>query len=158
MKRTAIRKTMKEPKHQSRTFRINYKYDNPEDEWVKHLSFRPSAAPKDDMRWRLPNELNHIFTNPRIDKTPLVITNDKVNHDFFHEHIHEGRVLCLLVKCRKREDDLDLWDRCFGSFSKPKSVLGWLECLEVSAPIKPYLDELVSYLREVKNRQIGVEK
>lgn len=65
-------------------------------------------------------EINHIFSQPRRDLVPVLITLSKINHDTYHQRIQEGRVLCLLVKFIKGEQDLELWDKAFG-----KSVEGW---------------------------------
>lgn len=80
------------------------------------------------MRARMPAELNHIFTNPRRDVTAAVITLSKLSHDWFHANIKVGRMLCMLVKFRKGEADVELWDLAYGK--RAISLLSEPECLD----------------------------
>lgn len=90
-----------------------YKERFPEDEWRTILGITQPAADDDPRRW-MPNEINHIWTNPRRHVVPCIITLSKINHDFFHRNLDVGRMLSMLVKCSKGEADLELWNKAFG--------------------------------------------
>ncbi len=150
LKRSPMRATRKVPRFQDPGFRRDYKEANPDDEWNQWLGFSIPTGP-DDSRWFMPNELNHLATNPRRDALPFVITLSKRHHDWFHENINAGRVLCLLVKCRKGEDDLAGWNKALG-----KNVLGWVKCLDFWNAdyhwMLAYRDELLVRLLELERR------
>lgn len=144
-----MKRTRKAPKHHDLQARDGYRMCNPYDEWDLWLDFCPEdvePVAADDMRRRMPNELNHIMTNPRVDRAPLLITLSKTSHDFFHANLQEGRVLCLLVKFIKGEQDLELWNKAFG-----KSVEGWARNRDFSSGhwCYPYWKKLLGWFDEL---------
>lgn len=93
--------------------------------------------------WDRPGEVNHIWSNhQRPDVETNLITLCRPVHLWFHAHLPEGRVLCLLAKVRKGEFDADVMHEVSG-----KHVLGWAEGLKFSGWLEQRRQEL---LREAK--------
>ena len=169
LKRSWMRRTRRTPRHQSPSLRRAYMEANPENEWKKYLGFTFAVEPdasdprqSRDARLDMPDELNHLFTNPRRDLIPLVIRLTKIDHDWFHDHIDAGRVLCMVAKFRKGEADVALWSVAAGSKDKPRPIHSWVESLDFTAPedrwLLRYRDELLVRLLELERIAVSCPK
>ncbi len=128
LRRSAMKRTRKTPRHQDPDFRREYKLRNREDEWTRRLGIKLGLNIKLEGEW--PEECNHIWTAPRRDGLPYIITLSKRHHLWFHAHIDAGRVLSMLVKCLKEEADIAAWGVAAGSASKPRPIRSWVESLD----------------------------
>ena len=137
------------PMHHHKPTRDAYKAENPRDEWDEHL-FIPERGQYPILSQMFPNEVNHIFTNPKRDKWPILITLSKLNHDWFHANIQAGRILCLLVKCLKGEADLELWNLAYG---KNVAALPILAAAGLDGWMRPYSDRLQVELQKLEQRK-----
>ncbi len=130
MKRSPMRRARKNRRRiKQPDERAAYREAWPHDEWDLILGFEPPIdVLASDMRRFMAPELNHLWTNPRRHLVPCIITLSKINHDWFHENIDIGRMLCMLVKLRKGEADLALWRKCYGK--NVETVLDEPRCLD----------------------------
>jgi hypothetical protein len=124
--------------------RAAYRKRFPHDEWEEVLRFvTPGKIDPDDIRLDMPNECNHIFTAPRRHVVPCIITLSKFSHDWFHANILVGRMLCILVKLRKGEHDIDLWRKAYGK--NVESLCDHEACKE--PPYRAFRNEVLGRLR-----------
>ena len=93
------------------------------------------------------HEINHLNTNPRWDLWSNLIRLSWITHRWFHAHLNEGRILCLLAKaekCRRlgdpREFDLGELEIC-----RP-NLAGWVESVELEPLIEPYRERLLELI------------
>jgi len=94
------------------------------------------------------SEINHIFRRLS-DHTSNIIHLSAEAHRWFHLYPADGRILCLLVKARKKElDSLQL------KLASGIWVSGWLETANPRLDwIGMYRDELRQHLAEIENEQ-----
>jgi hypothetical protein len=144
LKRTAMKRTRKTPRHQNPELRQAYREANADDEWSKYLpGIEVWVGRPVDMTAIMGVELNHIFK--RRDDVSNFMMLSAYHHRFFHRHIQCGRVLCMLVKCLKGEADVAFWTQASG-----KQVVSWVESLgDLWLPgdwMRPYWKQLVDLL------------
>ena len=133
--------------HKQPDERLAYRDSNPMDEWNEWLGFAPLVKiAAYDYRLSMPLECNHLFTSPRRHVVPCIIMLSKINHDWFHENIAVGRMLCMVVKCRKGEADLDMWNRCYGK--NVESILDEPGCLDER--YAAFRSECIERLKQLK--------
>lgn len=96
-----------------------------------------------------PSEINHIFSvHRRWDLLSNIIHLSNPIHTWFHRWPIEGRILCMLVKARKKELDPDEIKKASGF-----NPLGWLESVRDETRLEwigPYADELDELLQEME--------
>jgi len=74
---------------------------------------------------------NHIFSlNQRPDFEANLISLTRESHDWFHAHLREGRVLCVLSKLKKSERRGEVFDIEAINKAAGKSVLGTIDGYE----------------------------
>ncbi len=101
-------------KHEDIQLRRDYATLNTVDEWEYQLRVRiyhgaiiegfvgPCQAAE---------EINHVYSNPRRDVWSNLIALTRESHQWFHSHLREGRVLCILAKLEKQRA-LGTLDEC----------------------------------------------
>lgn len=154
LRRTPMKRSRKTPKGQQPNLRQAYREANPTCEWEIHFpGIETYIGRPVDMRKHMPPECHHIWTRSRGDNWAGLIVVSKYVHDWCHANATAGRVLSLLVKCRKGEVDLAFWQKASG---RP-CILGWVESLGYVLPVgdwlRPYWEALVSELRKLKGTE-----
>lgn len=147
LKRTAMKRKRKTPRGQNPELRKQYRDENPTCEWEYHFpELHYFIGRPVDMRKIMALEVNHIWSRSHGDDWSGMITLSKYAHDWFHANLTAGRVLCLLVKYRKREDNIEFWEKASG-----KSFKSWVESLGDFYPegdwMRPYWAELVKRMK-----------
>jgi hypothetical protein len=111
-----------------------YRMNNPCDELLIELGIDfDRVTLKPSMKWVglqvTPDDMNHIWTNPRRDLRSNLINLTRRAHQAFHANLNLGRMLCMVAKARKaermgepKEFDIQELNLCSG-----KHVLGWIE-------------------------------
>lgn len=96
-------------------------------------------------RCRKPSEIHHIFSvRRRLDLLSVIINLSQQAHLWCHENPIEGRILCLLVKARKEELDVEEIRKASGMYPA-----GWLAIKRGEVRLEwmiPYVDELEEIL------------
>lgn len=143
--------TMNSNKHVNETLRGEYRESHPHDE----LAFELGITFKDNLgfvpmwiEFKIPGvETNHLNTNPRWDLWSNLIKLSAPAHRWFHAHLNEGRILCLLAKAEKskrlgdsRDFNLDELAIC-----RP-NLAGWVESVELEAFVEPYRNRLLELI------------
>lgn len=98
-------------------------------------------------RCKKPSEVHHIFSvRRRLDLLSVIINLSQQAHLWCHENPIEGRILCLLVKARKEELDVEEIRKASGMYPA-----GWLAMKRGQIRLEwvvPYADELEELLNE----------
>ena len=117
---------------EDRALRDSYREANPDCEfrkWIPELSGFPVRA----------SEVNHIFS---VGRRPDLLSNlinlsARAHHQFFHEHLIDGRVISLFIKWKKGELDEAEIKQASGKF-----IAGIL-CADATIDwVQPYLEQL----------------
>lgn len=127
--------------------RAEYRDRNPTCELIRlfwpraHLQgFVPGSGWID---YDLPGEVNHIWSNgQRPDVVPNLITVCRPVHDWFHSHLPQGRMLCLLAKLRKGEFDVSVIHAVSG-----KWPIGWVDTLQFTGWMEQRRQEFLAEAR-----------
>lgn len=96
-------------------------------------------------RVKTPYAIHHIFSvRRRLDLLSVIIHLSDAAHLWCHENPIEGRILCLLVKCRKGEMDVGEIRQASGMYPA-----GWLAMKRGEVRLEwmqPYVGELEEWL------------